>query len=434
MYHSLSKRIVLLILGIVLFLAGCTPGTEGNLTPTPAPQVVLIWWNLFEPEENVKLLIEAYQNAHPNVTIQYSQKDTTTGIDNYKTELDEALGDNDPLTTPDIFSIHNTWTDKYAQYIATAPASVLTQNDLDDFYQVVKDDFVHNNNIYALPLYLDTMAIIYNKDKLQNAGYTVPAELWSDFKVQAQALTTKNQSNLIDTAGFSANIPENSEFMFDMINLLFLQNGVQMTDVTASRAIFSTQREAQDAIDFYQSLTKGTNPTWNKQFKKDIAMFLEKRLAMYAAPSWRLIDILNYNNTFNLGLNVGVAPVPQVAGDSVHWATYWGQTVAKDSIHQDVAWDFIKFITQAEQLRLLNKTVKDNGRPIGIIYPRQSMASEISNDPYLGPYTLSAARAKSWNMKDGYAMKKTFLLEFAGDVKAETLESAATNVLQGKNN
>ena len=80
----------------------------------------------------------------------------------------------------------------------------------------------------------------------------------------------------------------------------------------------------------------------------------------------------------------------------------------------------------------MSKTVTDNGRPIGIIYPRLSMANEISTDQYLGPYTLSAARAKTWNMKDGFAMKAVFLTSFSQKVDLKNLESGATNVLQGK--
>ena len=426
-----AKKFAALVLIIAVVLTGCTPG-GGGPTPTPASQqVVLIWWNLFEPEENVKLLIEAYETLHPNVTIQYSHKGKDDFVAGYKDELDEVLNDNDPLTTPDIYTIHSTWTDKYLRYLAPAPASVLTNSDLEDFYQIVKDDFVRNG-IYALPIYLDTLAIIYNKDLLAAKGYTVPAELWSDFKVQAQALTSKSQANQIEVSGFSANVPDNTEFLFELMNLLFLQNGVQMVDSTGNKAIFSNYRGAQDALDFYQSFTQGTNPIWSDQFKKDIAVFLEKRLAMYAAPSWRLINILEYNNAYNLGINAGVAPIPQVSGDSIHWASYWGQTVSIESIHQDVAWDFLKFITQAEQLRLLSKTVTENGRPIGIIYPRQSMANEISTDQYLGPYVLSAARAKTWNMKDGFEMKNRFLSNFKQKVDIKNLESNATQVLQGK--
>ncbi|MCA9383738.1 carbohydrate ABC transporter substrate-binding protein [Candidatus Dojkabacteria bacterium] len=405
-------RTLVLFATVIFTLAACTNGGSGDgteVTPTPLggdQQVILIWWNLFEPVENVQPLIDAYETLHPNVTIQYDEKGID-GIDGYEQTISSALSDNDPLTSPDIFTIHNTWAGKYEQYISKAPESIVTQENMADFYPVVNQDF-NSNGIVAVPIYLDTLAIIYNKDKLISGGYTIPSDDWSEFQLQAKQLTEKNNNNQIVSGGFSAGIPENSEFYFDMLNLLFLQNGVQMTD-ESGQAIFADQIESSDAVNFYRTFYTGTDATWSSSFKLDVAAFLESDLAMYAGPSWRLIDILNFNNAFALNLDVGVVPVPQLGGDqSVTWATYWGQTVSNDSTNKEVAWDFINFITQAEQLRLLDQTVKDNGRPVGIIYPRQSMASDISGDEYLGPYVQSLPDAQTWDMYDGFAVKETF--------------------------
>jgi multiple sugar transport system substrate-binding protein len=430
---------VLSLVGMVM-LTGCTNGNN-QTTPTVTPtssEVVLIWWNQFEPQANVQPLIDAYTAQHPNVKIQYVEKGVTNGVDGYKAELDSTLTDSDPLNTPDIFAIQNNWSGFYEKYISMAPVSAIAESDLGDFYPTVKSDFFRDGAVEAVPLYLDTLALIYNKDKLINKGYTLPADQWSNLQIQAGIgkLTEVTSNNKISSAGFSAALSSNTEFNFELFNLLLMQNGVNMTDSNGLNATFATGSDAaktSGALTFYRSFTSGSTQSWDVNQKKDIAAFLENHLAVYAAPSWRLIDVINYNQKYSLQLKIGTAQMPQLSGtDPVYYATYWGQTVSKDSSKAATAWDFIKFITQAEQLRLLNTTVTNNGRPIGILYPRASMASEITN-PLLKPYVDSLAKAKIWNMNDGYTMKKDFDKFFTENSTDLTqLQSQATSVLQSK--
>jgi ABC-type glycerol-3-phosphate transport system substrate-binding protein len=431
------KKLILLFT-IVFTVTACSPGTS-TPTPTPTPsKITLIWWNMFEPQANVQPLIDAYEVLHPNVVIQYAQKGISTGVDGYKNELDVVLRDTDPLNNPDIFTIGNTWAGKYDQFITHAPTGTFTQQDTDDYYPVIKTDFFANG-VEAVPINADAIAVIYNKDKLIESGYTTPEENdWSGFLTQAQTMTKHDSANRIISAGFSAGFPANTEFMFDLVNLLMIQNGVKMTDTGATKSTFADDSEitkAQNALAFYAKFTTA-NPTWAADQKKDIAAFLEKKLAMFIAPSWRLIDVLNYNKQYNLGLNVGVVPVPQLGNKSIYWADYWGQTVSKQSRNPAVAWDFLKFITTADQQLLLDTTVKKNGRPFGLIFPRMSQAKLITgNDqinPLLGPFIQSLTSAQDWNMADGYAVKKVFDESFTKGTDLKTTAGQVNTIIKNK--
>lgn len=440
MYVMWKRSLKIVTVSLLIFiLTACSGGTNTPATPTPtaAQDIILIWWNLFEPVENVQPLIDAFEATHTNVKIQYDQKGKTDGIDGYRTQLNQVLTDGDPLTTPDIFTINNTWAGKYEQYIAKAPTSILSTADMDDFYDVIKADF-GSNGVSGIPINMESLAIIYNKDMLTDAGYTVPSQDWSEFQTQAKALTIKNTTGQIVRAGFSANIPANSEFVFDMVNLLLLQNNVQMVD-PSGKATFADASEltkANGALSFYREFTSGTQPTWSANLKVDIAAFLEKKLAMYAAPSWRLIDILNYNKQYNLGLNIGVAPMPQLGESSVYWSNYWAQTVSKDSKNQSLAWEFLKFISQAEQLKIFDRTVKENGRPIGVLYPRKSMATLITSDPSansnLGAYITAIQNSKTWNMVDGYQVELSLKETIYKGQDLVTFQGAVNQIINKK--
>jgi multiple sugar transport system substrate-binding protein len=404
--HKFAKVFLLLVVSLFL-LTGCkkddttTQNGDGNNN-----QVTLIWWNMFDSEENVKPLIDAFTSQNPNVVIQYRQQGITGGVTSYRNLLDNALTDAESINDPDIFTLENTWVGKYQEYISPAPSNIIGSDYYNDFYPIVKEDFGKVNSL-GVPLYVDALAVIYNKDKLIEGGYTIPDNDWSEFKNQAKSLTQRDTNNKIVSAGFAAASAENVQFNFDILSLLILQNGADLNSPSVL-STFATNSDVEGAFSFYEEFS-ASNGSWNDEQKLDVAAFLEGKLAMFIAPSWRLNDILIYNEKYNLGLDIGIASVPQLSGtDNISWGTYWGQTVSKESPNTDVAWEFVKFIAEADQLRALDQKVKENGRMVGVFYPRISMSSEISDDPYLRVYTQAMPFAKSWDMKDGYIIESEF--------------------------
>lgn len=431
---SKLKYLVLVILPFLLY--GC--GETSTTTPTPTPsqsegQIVLRWWGIYETQTDVQPLINKYLAANPQIrSIEYIQKPINGDYGDYISTIDTAIADRD--LTPDIFMIHNTWAGKYANLVSKAPTDIINETYFNDFYSIVKKDFFKGGAI-ALPEYMDAIAVIYDVDKLQSLGYAKPSTQWPDFKLQAQRLTVKDSNGKVTYGGFSAGFYDNVQFRFDMINELMAVNSVTMTDTAGTMATFyrsENQDEANLAVQYYNDLG---NTTWSKDMKKDIAAFLEKDLAMYAAPSWRLMDILNYNTQYSLNLNVAVAPLPQLSGHPVYWPDYWAYAVSKTSPQSAEAWKFIKFLDEQENLTLLNDTVKANGRPIGIIYPRTAMNADLASDPYLGAYITSLDKADDWFMYDGYKMKNAFELALGATNNISNLsglQSTATTIITGE--
>lgn len=421
---------VLLVL-ILLIVLSNRKGGDVNITPTPTSsnkEVNLIWWNLFEPQENINNLIERYEKDNPNVKIQYVQVGLE-GVDKYREDLEKSLSDDDIITSPDIFSIHNTWILKFEDLITSSPDNLFSTSELEDFYPIVKSDFLINDKLYSLPLYLDTIAIIYNKSLLKERGYLAPSSNWNDFKTQAIDLTKKN-NNKIEVGGFSAFDPATSEFYFEVMNQLLMQNGVSFEINNNSIKTIANDSKTADAISYYKSYFIGNDTTWDASLKKDIAAFLKGKLAMYAAPSWRLRNILEYNDYYKLNLDIGISKMPQlVGGQEFYWPSYWGMSVSNDSQYSEEAWKFIKFLTESTQLETLNSTIIDNGRPIGIIYPRVSMSEMNINDPLLEVYTSSLLKASNWKMKDGLALKKEWDKIFNQSLSPSALEGSINRIL-----
>lgn len=408
-----------------------TPDSGDSVVPSDQ-QITLIWWNMFETQENMQPLIDAYQAIHPNVTIEYSEKSPS----DYQTNLDTVLTDVQPATSPDIFTIHNSMIGRYRNYLSTAPSQVTDAEAFQStFYPVVYQDNVYNGVPYAIPLGIDSLALVYNKDLLSAKGYTVPSNDWTELLEQAKNMTQKNANGEYQTVGMSLGVdednPESNEFWFDIFNLLLLQSEVQMVDSTGMAA-FADDTATLEAVDYIKNFS--SEGVWNASLKQDVALFLEGKLAMYIAPSWRLLDIIAYNEEYDLGLDIGVTEVPQLSSleeDKVSWATYWVQGVSIDSSYPAVAWDFLNFATQPEQLRLVYEHVSEN-RAFGQIYPVMDMKSELVEDKYLGPYVEAASTAKSWDMVDGSQVKDSFMDWLAGGSTADSAQTKVNSIINGQ--
>jgi len=406
---------------LTLTLSACVNNNDdGTVTPTiDSPnEAIVIWWNLFEPIENVQPLITAFEEANPNIKIQYNQRGIKNGVEGYKQELDIALNDNDPLSTPDIFTIHNSWIYAYSNYINSAPTSIIDETYFEDLYPIIKSDVFRNNRVLGLPFNIDAIALIYNKDLLVSNSYTVPANNWIDLATMARNITKTDANRKITVAGFSGGDNATSEFSTEVLNLVMMQNGTPMTNSTGNQATFADTEningivpldKSQEALTSYLNIT---NETWDSSLENDTAQFLNKKLAFYPAPSWRLIDILNYNDNYNLNLNIGTSLMPQLEEAGVfHWPTYWIQTVAKDSANSEASWKFLKFITEPNNLEILNNTVIENGRPFGILYPRISMQESVlssQNGDLLKPFMNAFSLSKNWNIPNGVEVEKIF--------------------------
>jgi ABC-type glycerol-3-phosphate transport system substrate-binding protein len=285
----------------------------------------------------------------------------------------------------------------------------------------------------AIPLGMDSIALVYNKDLLQTKGYSTPSDDWGELFEQAKNLTLRT-NDTITRPGISFGADDSTEFWFDVFNLLLMQSEVQMTNSTHDAAVFASDTAATEAVTYFKSYRQ--ERVWSESFKKDIALFLDGKLPMLFIPSWRLLDIEYYNETYDLGLDYGIAPVPQLSSleqDQAGWATYWLQGVSIDSQNYKVAWDFLNFATQEDQLRLLFEHQSES-RAFGEMYPRMDMQDELTQNEFLAVYIEEVAMAKNWWMVDGNQVKDTFddLLNGVTDIEGAEVKVSAILTAEGE--
>lgn len=145
---------------------------------------MLQWWGAFWILVKVQPLIDAYKTVRPNVTIEYANKWAdiayTEAEDRYKTELNRVLKLNDSVQLPDMFMVNNHWVGDYEKYISVS--TNISYTDFQNTYHpAVATDFGANNKVFGLPLWMDTLAVVYNKEMLATEAVSIPPTDWSQF-------------------------------------------------------------------------------------------------------------------------------------------------------------------------------------------------------------------------------------------------------------
>jgi ABC-type glycerol-3-phosphate transport system substrate-binding protein len=140
--------------------------------------------------------------------------------------------------------------------------------------------------------------------------------------------------------------------------------------------------------------------------------FIAGKLGFYFGPSWRMFEIDEQNP--NLKYEVTAVPqFPTIEGEmmgetdegsltNIHWASYWVEGVNTKSKYQKEAWKFLEYMASKDGLSKMYQTASQI-RSFGEIYPRKSMAVEISSNLKLKTFVATADQATSW-----YLTSRTF--------------------------
>jgi ABC-type glycerol-3-phosphate transport system substrate-binding protein len=384
-------------------------GNKNNVPSTTGP-TELVWWVIWEDPADMQVLADKYTQQNPNVTIKIVKQEVESDkLDLYKAKIKEQIKDQNG---PDIIRIHHTWVSDFQSMLKSLPSQTMTESTYaSTFYPTALTDFKGTDGrIYGIPLMFDGLGVYYNKTLLRASGYSVPAENWDDFLTQAKALTKYNADGTIKIAGAGLGTGQNIDFSFDIVSLLMLQEGSTIVDASGRTTFVSdTDLKAGKALKFYTDFSTRYK-VWDNTLPRDIEMFAEGRLAMMFAPSWRVFDIKKALDSVGATLDYDIAPVPQQpseSGEKINWSNYWGEAVSAQSAHSDIAWDFLKFITEKEQLTSFYEKCKSS-RAFGEIYPRQDMADDLLSEKYVSAYIKSADTARTWKMVNREKMEPEF--------------------------
>lgn len=388
--------VVLLMMTITLALVSNSSSVVNQNEPRPLDPnnpVEISYWGLWEADEVMHPMIEKYEALNPGITINYSRQAFTGYEEKAYTRLEQTTLTGEPA--PDIVRIHNSWLPKYQKYLTAIPNTVMTPEEYaQEFYPTALDDFTGTDGgIYAIPLHIDGLLVIYNKKMLRDSGYLEPAKDWDSFMEMARVMTKRDSSGKIVKSGLAIGTSKNVMHSMDILSYFLLQNKVQVMNDTRDQVNLNNAR-AISAFETYASFVKDDDATWATYLPSDLTKFQNGELAMMFGTTDRALDILEQAPNIDFGL----AQLPRLPNnEETYYSSYWADSVTIYSQNSEHAWRFVKWLSEPEQQRRLFQNA-EKVRPFGPPYARVSMKQEVIENIYTQPIAVMAPFMKSWQM------------------------------------
>lgn len=430
---------------LALFGQGCTKAPSQSTVQASRP-ITLNVWGVVDDFSVYSPIFDAYRADHPYVSFNYRR----FRLEEYENELLNALAED---RGPDIFLIHNTWTNKYLSKISSMPAStqvayrvqqgrnivyelrqestISNREFKAQYADVVQNDILRNVNVAAsgdpvleehlvgIPTNVDTMAMYYNKDILNIANIPTPPTTWTEFASQVTQLTQYDADGNIVQPAAGIGTADNVERSTDLLTALMVQNGTEMSDANGFptfHQIPAALRDVRNEPPSYQAATFYTdfaNPaketyTWNETLPDSLDAFIQGQTAFYFGYAYDYDSIRSRAPK----LNLGIAPLPQIEGNPPkNIANYWYFAVSKKSQNQSVAWNFLNRMTNSDVLRMI---LASSHKPSA----KKELLSTQIEDERLGVFASQVLTAFSWYKGSDPAQMEEALKELIRNIRS----------------
>ena len=374
-----------------------------------------------------------FAKDHPQVTLTYEQKSLENYYSDIRAELDQGA-------SPDVFWWHSSWGPLLAANLASLPSSVFSSSQFEKtFYPITKTDLKIAGSYRGVPLEIDGLALLYNKDTLTAKNFGGPPRTWTSLRADyVPSLTALDGQRLVSSA-IALGADNNVSNVGEIAGLFMLQNGFSFTKSGSLNLADPSQvKLAADALSFYLNFSL-TDHTWDNTQPGSIEAFARGKTAMIILPAYKIHDLLAFLKQNSLTLNFGVEAVPQLpSAPVITWGSYWSLGVNEASTQKKAAWEFAKFVDEPATLEKIYslESAADN---LGRAYPRVDMASKQEGNIYLAAYLAQAKKAKSWylnsdtfdkSLNDGNvaALKKALIQIEKGNSAEGALKNFANDI------
>lgn len=340
----MRKRLALIvpiIFVLTLVMSACSPKTPAS--PSADENVTLRFWTHTNNAFNAGYdeLITAYMAEHPNVKIERESFDYELYLQNLQTAMPAK-------EESDILQIFGTWTSQYYERLAPMPDNIMTLKEAEEvFYEAPIGGFTVDGKLYGLPEEFNTEygGVLVNKTMFEAAGVTYPPD-WKtmdDVVADAVKLSQNDSSGMMSVAGFHFTAADPLSFSF-LAGIL--QRGGQYWNADQTGFTFNTP-EAKAQLEFYMdAVAQGVvDPVvFNDTTNFVIDAFFTNKVAIGYIGTWAIAE--GQANFPDFDDEWGYFFLPPIQGDPVFVAdSGWGLAVSPNSKHQDIAWDFVKYVT-----------------------------------------------------------------------------------------
>lgn len=321
----------------------------------------LTWWDTSDAANEApvfKQMIAEFNKTYANVKINYQSVPFAEAQNKFKTAAAAKSG------APDILRAEVAWVPEFASlgYLYKLDGTSLTQ-DMDDWMTAPKGSTQFNGGTYGVPQVTDTLALLYNKKLLNDAGVQ-PPKTWDEMKTAAATIKSKTgkEGAYLNPAGYY------------LLPFIYGEGG-DLLDV-ANKKITVNAAPAVAGVTKAQELLAASGfvkPPATEAYTAMTDAFNAGNVGMILQGPWEVAGITKAKG-FGGAENLGVAPVPggsQRAGGPVgghDYVVYSGMDESK----ADAAMAFISFMSSADtQAKIADQ--------LGLLPARTSAYDKVTN-------------------------------------------------------
>jgi multiple sugar transport system substrate-binding protein len=370
------------------------------LLSTSYAQTTLTWWDYYtdgSSNEAMNNLITAYQEAHPDVTIER----TSIGFGDLKSSIIQAAATG---TMPDIVIIDNPDHQAMASQGALADLTpyISEWDGNGQYYDGPWSSTIFDGKNYGVPYGSNATTLYYNVELLQENGIE-PPKTWDELRAAAKTLTTS------DRAGFCLSLINTEEGTFTYLPFLW-GNGGDIPDLGGEANIA--------ALTFLNAMMNedGSIPkdalNWSQGDANN--QFMAGKCAMQINGPWQIPGLNAADLTFTWNVsdwpNNG-SPTSILGGEN--FAAGAGDNV-------EAAWDVISWVTSPENLLPALQTsgyITSRKDPVTVVFANQVAVAKARA---YGP-NYPEISAEIMNMVQGV---------LAGGVSPEDAAKATADIVQ----
>lgn len=314
-------------------ILGILPGLTSS-RPTP---VELKFWGFEDDEGLWDGITRTFEEKYPYIKISYKRLDENNYEDILVNKLAEGSG-------PDVFFLKNSWLTKHGDKIYPLPQDYFryySKNFRADFVDVTEKELITaDSSIIGLPLFVDTLALFYNKDIFNQEGIAKPPTNWEEVIEISRRLTKTTPTGDIIRSGIPLGSLRNIDHAFEILSSLILQNGDSIIGRDGSMDISVRTKEA---IEFFISFADPVqqNFSWSARLPDSLDAFADGNATMAFGFSSDIKRIKSKNPHLNFG--IVSFPKAKDAASTVTYGKYFFPAVSRLSKYPGQSWQFILF-------------------------------------------------------------------------------------------
>lgn len=339
-----------------------------------AEETTIEMWYHISPDQATVLLqmIDQFQEEHPDIKVETQ----SVAFSELKKQVSIGVAADE---LPDVTLCD---TVDNASFAAMGAAKEITAEveewgEMDNYFDGPRNSATYNDGYYGVPFYSNCLAIMYNKDILDEAGIDYPTSDWTWDDMKEIVEKTSNE----DHYGMTMSLIKSEEGTFNVLPFIW-QAGADYDSLDSEGAISALTM----INDFYQNGYMSKELISMTQADMCASLFATGKSALMVGGTWLTTNIANENPDLNYGV------VTFANNKNAASPIGGGNIIMLKEDQREASWELMKYLCS-----------KDNNRAYcedsGNISPRMDAVEESekwTQDPILSVYVeqLMVARAR----------------------------------------